>query len=253
MIDVDRCPGSQTRLGRFLRAPLSLVPKTAVMPILQGPLRGKKWIVGSGIHRLWLGSYEPEKMTLAATLVRSGDTVFDIGANVGIYTLLFSQAVGDHGHVVALEPSSRNIDFLRQHLRLNEVGNVSVIEAAASATTGTARFDATGDPCTGHLATDGAFEVPTMTVDEIVRADDRRPTLLKIDVEGAELDVLAGADMTLQQLRPRVLLATHSTRLKEACVDYLGRRGYRIAPVIGTSVAAADELVAQPECESSVH
>src|SRR5262245_27460113 len=108
MIDVERYPKSQTTLGRVIRAPLRLIPKQAVVPSLQGPLSGKRWIVGSGIHRMWLGSYEPSKMGLAAQCVRSGDTVFDIGAHVGIYTLLFSDRVGPTGRVIAFEPAPQN-------------------------------------------------------------------------------------------------------------------------------------------------
>src|SRR5437867_1922845 len=145
MINVERYPGSQTPIGRIIRAPLRVIPKRVVVPILQGPLRGKRWITGSGIHRIWLGSYEVSKMALAAAWVHAGDTVFDIGANVGIYTLLFSERVGPRGRVVAFEPSARNVSYLKRHLALNGATNVSVVEADASATAGIARFEPGSD------------------------------------------------------------------------------------------------------------
>ena len=145
MLNVEHYPGSGTFLGRMLRLPLSLVPKTAVVPILQGPLKGKRWIVGSGIHRLWLGSYEPSKMAVAAELTSTGAIVFDIGANVGIYTLLFSARAGQSGRVVAFEPSPRNVAYLKQHLTLNDASNVEVVEAAVSDAVGRSSFDDTAD------------------------------------------------------------------------------------------------------------
>lgn len=65
-----------------------------VVPVLQGSLRGRKWIVGSSNHGCWLGSYEWKKQRLFTRTVSSGDVVFDIGAHVGFYTLLASVLVG---------------------------------------------------------------------------------------------------------------------------------------------------------------
>ena len=80
--------------GRLLRLPLALIPPALAMPVLQGPLRGYRWIVGSSNHGCWLGSYEYAKQRLFAQMVRSGDVVFDVGANVGFYTLLAACRVG---------------------------------------------------------------------------------------------------------------------------------------------------------------
>src|SRR5262245_16362785 len=168
MIDVERYPKSQTTLGRVIRAPLRLIPKQDVVPILQGPLSGKRWIVGSGIHRMWLGSYEPSKMALAARWVRSGDTVFDIGAHVGIYTLLFSVRVGQTGRVIAFEPSPRNLIYLRRHLDLNRVCNTSVVDVAVCESTGNARFDPGPNSSQGCLAPGGSLPISTTTVDDYV-------------------------------------------------------------------------------------
>src|SRR5580765_1322501 len=94
----------ETLIGKLLRAPLRLLPRTAAVPILQGPLRGKKWIVGSGTHGCWLGSYEYDKQKLFQKTVRSGDVVYDVGANAGFYSLLASLLVGEKGHVYSFEP-----------------------------------------------------------------------------------------------------------------------------------------------------
>jgi SAM-dependent methyltransferase len=108
-------------LGRLLRLPLRLIPRRAVLPILQGPLRGKKWIVGSGNHGYWLGSYEIGKRALFVRSIPVGAVVYDLGANVGYYTLLAAMLAGAEGKVFAFEPLPRNLEYLRRHLVLNRI------------------------------------------------------------------------------------------------------------------------------------
>lgn len=96
-------------VGRLLRWPLRFIPPELVVPILQGKLKGRKWVVGSSKHGCWLGSYEYHKRRLFEQLIRPGDTVFDIGAHVGFYTLLASILTGPAGRVFAFEPLPRNL------------------------------------------------------------------------------------------------------------------------------------------------
>src|ERR1700730_15902395 len=87
---LTRMPSSQTLLGRILRAPLALLPREAETRILRGPLRGKKWIVGASSHACWTGTYEVDRLNAFAEAISPAATVYDIGANVGIYSLLAS-------------------------------------------------------------------------------------------------------------------------------------------------------------------
>ena len=81
---------SNSLLGAALRYPLRWIPDDLVVPVLQGPLRGKKWIVGSSSHGCWLGGYEYEKQRRFAQAINPGGVVYDIGAHVGFYMLLAS-------------------------------------------------------------------------------------------------------------------------------------------------------------------
>jgi hypothetical protein len=83
-----------TLLGKVLRLPLRLLPKGMVVPILTGPAKGQKWIVGSSNHGCWLGTYELEKQAVLERFVKPGMTVYDIGAQAGFYSLFFSRLVG---------------------------------------------------------------------------------------------------------------------------------------------------------------
>src|SRR3712207_2948944 len=92
---------SASMLGWLLRTPLRLVPKHWQMFVMQGPIRGYRWVVGSANHGCWLGSYEAEKQAIFCRLVKRGAVVFDVGANVGFYTLLAAEMVGHSGTVCA--------------------------------------------------------------------------------------------------------------------------------------------------------
>ena len=95
----------QSFLGRLLRLPLRLIPKGMILPILQGRMRGKKWVVGAGEHGYWLGSYELEKRKAFERIITPGSVVYDIGANVGYFSLLASVLVGTGVMLWHLNPS----------------------------------------------------------------------------------------------------------------------------------------------------
>jgi hypothetical protein len=98
--------------GRALRLPLRLIPRSLVVPILQGPLRGARWIVGSATHGCWLGCYERAKQQGFVRILAPGQVVYDLGANVGFYTLLAARRVGPTGEVHAFEPGAENLEFV---------------------------------------------------------------------------------------------------------------------------------------------
>lgn len=98
---------SQSRAGRALRWPLRALPPGAVVPVLQGPGRGMRWVVGSSVHGCWVGCYEQEKVRLFAKTVRAGDVVYDVGANAGYYSLVAARRVGGAGEWSRLSPSRR--------------------------------------------------------------------------------------------------------------------------------------------------
>lgn len=236
-----------TLIGKILRAPLRLIPRSAVVPILQGPLRGKRWTVGSSTHGCWLGSYEYEKQKALQRELKAGDVMYDVGANVGFYSLLASVLVGESGHVYAFEPAPGNLAALKKHLKMNRVRNCTVIEAAVSATDGNAAFDPSEDRSTGHLAETGGVRVRTLTLDRLIHDGAvRPPTLMKIDIEGAEPDCLRGASDIIQSFRPVIFLATHGREVHASCCEILVQWNYRLISLDARPIDATEELLAFP-------
>lgn len=227
-----------------MRFPLRFIPRDLALPILQGPLRGQWWYAGSSNHGCWLGSYEFEKQRLLARMLAPGQVMFDLGANVGFYTLLAARRVGPGGRVVAFEPLEGNVAYLRRHLRRNAVANVEVIQAAVADRPGTARFAPHRSNAMGRLSDSGDLEVPVVSLDALFEAGSLpRPDVLKIDIEGAELRALRGAERLLRTARPCILLATHGPELRQACCDLLRGLGY-VVTTLDDSEAGADEIVA---------
>ncbi len=237
-------PG-QTLAGRVLRYPLKLIPRQMKMPILQGRLRGKKWIAGSSTHGCWLGSYEYEQRRLFERLVAEGSTVFDVGAHVGFYTLLAATLVGPHGRVYSFEPLPANIRYLQSHLRLNRVTNVTVIEKAVADRTGTAAFVEEPSTAMGHFAAQGGVAVPTVGLDDLfLRGEIPAPDFIKIDVESAEWLVLAGAENLLRSVHPTIFLSTDVYDLHRRCCQFLESLGYQLRPIGAHSLEEAEEILA---------
>lgn len=233
-------------LGRAARVPLRALRGRQV-PIVQGPLRGTRWVVGSGLHSCWLGTYEHQKQLMFADLLRTGDVVYDVGAHAGFYTLLAAKIVGPTGHVYAFEPLDHNLANLREHVRINRVDNVTVLACAVSGGPGRARFQEGRTSSTGRLCGCGQREVETMGLDDACAAGViRPPSVMKVDVEGAEGAVLEGATQLLGTYGPKIFLATHGDRVHACCCSLLARFDYRLLPIDERPAGTARELVAVP-------
>ena len=151
---------------------------------------------------------EPELASLS-THVSAGDSVIDVGAHYGAYTVALARIVGSRGTVIAIEPSPHAVEVLQRNIELNSLSNVTVIHAAASEFAGIGQLKLEADPSrtvviapTTDANTAALHPVDLVRVDDV--ADMRPIRFLKIDVEGAESSVLAGASSILREDRPVV-------------------------------------------------
>ncbi len=182
-------------------------------------------IKGYGPASYWLGIVERPLQRLAIANVHKGDVVYDIGANVGLHTLLFSRLVGEDGHVFAFEPSPPTARKLAEHLRLNKVKNVTIIEKAVSRQEGTLRLCLNEDPCQTHLDENGEISVATTSIDTLIR-ELPPPNCIKMDIEGAEVEALPGGEKCFRTYKPKLFLATHfGSDVK--CCELLRSWGYK--------------------------
>ncbi len=244
------------RVGRFIAG--RLLPRLAY-PVLRGPLFGARFILGSmggegGGVSVHLGLVEPAQTRALLGVLKKGQIFYDVGANVGYYTILGARLVGADGRVVAFEPAIRNIEYLHRHCVINRTKNVSFIGAACSSRLGLTRFSLGCDCGTGHLVQEErenqreeACLVATVTIDLVSEGLNMCADVIKIDVEGAELLVLKGAEQILRERKPVLLLSTHSERLRDDCLRYLGGYGYVCKMLSCDNGGSAEYLATVPE------
>jgi len=247
---VEKIP-AQRRLGRLLRFPLRLIPRSTVVRVRSGLNRGMKWIVGASTHSCWLGIYEPQKQAAILRFIKPGMKVLDIGANGGFYTLAFARLVGDQGHVWAFEPLAGKVEYLLRHVSMNSLHNVDIVQAAVADKQGMARLQVTSDGSMGSLTSEGVYRVPTVSLDDLISANViSDPAFIKMDVEGAETMVLSGASKLLARRRAIVFLACHGPEQRRNCSSILREHGYRIFDLNGCEqtrdVLDIDEVYAVP-------
>jgi FkbM family methyltransferase len=178
-------------------------------------------VIGLGILR---GTYEQHELAFAKSVVHQGDVAVDIGAHIGFFTIELAQTVGARGHVYAFEPLPSNAALLEQSIRENYYeSRVTLERSAVSDRSGTAtlRYAAHSLNTGGAFLSEGSVEglgaLSASTV-RTVRLDDynlRRPVrLIKMDVEGAEPSVIAGARALIARDRPVVVSEVHPEQLR---------------------------------------
>lgn len=241
------------RSGRFLFG--KVLPRRAY-PVVAGPLRGAKFILGAmagegGGASIYFNLVEAEQTAAMLAEFTPGKVFFDIGANVGYYSILASKMVGAAGKVVAFEPVISNLTFLHRHVELNGAKNVRVLPFALSDKSAIASFSLGQNSAMGHLTngsgggkSDDSVYVPTVALDEIAAKMNLLPDVMKIDVEGAEMDVFRGAERVLREAKPTIFLSTHSPELRAACLEFLRSRGYTVKSMLPEG-ADSHEFVAK--------
>ena len=145
------------------------------------------------------GYYPHQKAeeSLLAEILRAGDIVFDVGANIGYMTLVFLKAVGSSGIIVAFEPSKRAFRLLKRNYE--NIDTVSLVNRAVGAISGKVLFYQEeyldrSHTCSAKTASNNCYEVEMTTLDQYYTQNSSLlPTLLKVDVEGAEHAVFAGS------------------------------------------------------------
>lgn len=153
-------------------------------------------------------AFDPESFYEATTrlfekVVKKGDTVIDLGANVGFYTLLAARLVGESGKVYAFEPDPKTYKLLTRNIELNQYSNVIPVKKAINNEVGTAKFYLSPEPGADTLYREKNhrryIEVETDTLDHFFQGKDQTIDVIKMDVEGAEMAALIGMDKLVNQ------------------------------------------------------
>ncbi len=169
-----------------------------------------------------------------------GGVFYDIGANLGFFALLGAHLAGlDQGRVYAFEAAPDNAEAIRENAALNGIPNVTVIAKAVSSHSGTGRLQVVDDQSWSkledygeHPFTEEVIDVELVAIDDLLGAGQLRPpTVIKIDIEGAEIAALEGMRKTISDHQPVVICELHDTHREfRAAMD---DHGYRIVNLNG--------------------
>jgi FkbM family methyltransferase len=188
------------------------------------------------------GANELPVQAVLARQLKAGDVVYDVGANVGFLSVIAARLVGPQGAVFAFEPLPDNAAMVRRNADANGFRNVQVIEVALADHSGTgdlALASYSGGSALAYAATPpdraGTLQVELRSIDDLVEREGfKPPSLVKIDVEGAELGVLEGMERTAARHRPVILYEIDDAepgplqRKHAACERWLVAHGYRV-------------------------
>jgi FkbM family methyltransferase len=166
-----------------------------------------------------LGTHDPEVQFVLNRLLRPGMTVYDIGANVGFTAMLAAKCVAPMGRVLCFEPLAANAEQIRHNAQLNRFDCVEIRQTALGAADGEAEFFVSESPTWGRLAgtesaplQSGVIRVPVRSLDSLAANDGLPPPhFIKMDVEGAEAGVIAGARALLAVAQPIMVIELHHT------------------------------------------
>jgi FkbM family methyltransferase len=222
--------------------------RQADVRIAHGPAAGLRFSSGDAFPSRSLGTAEPEVQEALAAHLQQGDAVYDIGANVGFYTLLASRLVGPSGRVYAVEPQPQAIATLRHNLVLNGLENAEIVEAAVADESGEGELGVSQEGVLEWAALVGddspavsRIRVSVTTIDEIATKA-APPALIKLDVEGAEIRALRGVARTLASDHPIVVCEANGTGIDVA--ELLTSAGYRVSTLEGGPIQAYGQILA---------
>ena len=239
----------------------SLYAFVQTLPVLGGlarkvvaislPRGSRVWIQArAGLARgLWLnldprfdrefaqGFYEPAIQKILAEHLGEGGIFYDVGAHIGFISLIAARLVGESGAVFAFEADPENAGRIKQHVLRNGFAQISVFPLAVWSQSGTLRFQRSSE-LSGHKqgAVVGAggeapalemIEVKALSLDEFVESH-RTPTLIKIDVEGGEIEVLRGAERIFSKAMPTLICEVHNQGALEFTESYLAEKHYSV-------------------------
>jgi FkbM family methyltransferase len=176
--------------------------------------------LGFSCHVMLDGYWESWLTVFFMRSIKPGMTIIDVGANFGYYTILFAAAVGTAGRVIAVEPVPKTVAFLKDSIDLNGFATRTRLIAGAAGAVASSQAHILVPPREPKNsmviagAQEGSIVVPSFTLDQVLH-DLARVDLVKIDVEGSEVNVIEGMRETIAMHRPSILLEFNAARYSD--------------------------------------
>jgi FkbM family methyltransferase len=204
-----------------------------VQTVRHGPGTGIRLILSEHLTEVYLsGRYEPETQAALAYYLKPGGVMYDLGASIGFFSLLGGKIVGPGGRVYSVEPAPHAWEVLNKQIAVNGFHWITPLQECLADRRQEVTFAITGNAYGSSIVETEHKEWPTTkmittTVDELVYGRSFiPPTLMKIDVEDKEGEVLLGADRTIRECKPLIICECHSSKSGKDVRSLLMSRGY---------------------------
>ena len=196
--------------------------------IQRGAGKGLRFNPGGAALAFVFGTHEPAVQRVFELLAKPGMTFCDVGANVGFYSMVVARLIGSGGRVFSFEPLADNLRWIEHNARLNGFRHIVARCEALGNIDGETQFMLSEQPTWGKLASAagapparpaGETAVRVRRLDSLLREGAvAPPDLMKLDVEGSEVDVLNGGAETLHRCRPILIIDLHGTNASVAAI-----------------------------------
>jgi FkbM family methyltransferase len=180
------------------------------------------------------GNYESAVWKILQSHLKPGTVLYDVGAHIGLFSLIAARNLGVQGSVFVFEPDPTNLRRIEEHASRNGLGALGIIPKAAWFIDGRMKFQRACSQSSmnrGAIAEDNSaagestIEVETVTLDSFGR-EHALPSIIKIDVEGSEAAVLRGSEGIFQSAKPVVICEIHHAQAASDVTHWLRARGY---------------------------
>ncbi len=230
------------------------------LAIKSGPLKGFKWNLKSRNNAFFIGDHEEDQIKFILDNLDDNGCFYDIGANAGYYSVAASLKLKKENSIFAFEPMPHFIEMVNHHAKVNNINNIKVFPYALSDKRGEVEFSNIQESSGNTYVQDSSLyqrssdviKVKTIGLDDFLESTPgaQPPTIIKLDAEGAEFDVLKGAEQILKKYKPLMLLSTHDRHLpgvKKRCLDYLTELGFEYEEQdLGIKETGLEDFIVRP-------
>jgi FkbM family methyltransferase len=180
------------------------------------------------------GNYEAPVEKILLSNLRPGTVFYDVGAHIGVFSLIAARNLGAHGSVFVCEPDPSNVRRIKEHASRNQLDAMRIIPKAVWSTDGRLHFQRASFQSSmnrgalvdeASAAEESTIEVECVTLDTVAR-EHALPSLIKIDVEGSEAAVLQGSEEIFRSAKPLLVCEIHHEQASSDVTRWLLARGY---------------------------
>lgn len=207
-----------------------------VLPVQSPQLKGLRLRVDPLMpSNLFWNNVEEQVHNVYNVFIKKDFTVFDIGANVGLHSYYIARHF-QKSFVYAFEPFPANASYIKDMIRINKISNITLVEKGIAQSSGQRYFNTSINNHQGHISDQPAdLQVDVVSLDDFITQHALQPDFIKVDVEGAEAEVLDGFKNSIVWVCPTMIIEVHNIEQAKKVADFFRPLDYTLCKLVGDS------------------